>query len=97
MDTRGAHPNTDVDTIIWDQAAKKRISIRPFFTETADNGPTMKAMLQGRHRLAEDRKEEAGFQRDRDGRMVQGRRAETAEDRRGDAGAFDRRPAKAPA
>jgi hypothetical protein len=47
LDTRGAHPNTDVDTIIWDRAAKKRISIRPFFTETADNGPTMQAMLKG--------------------------------------------------
>jgi Protein of unknown function (DUF3298) len=45
MDTGGAHPNSDVDTILWDTTAKKRISIRPFFTETADNGPTMKAML----------------------------------------------------
>jgi len=44
MDTRGAHPNSTVDTILWDKAEKKRISIRPFFTETADNGPTMKAM-----------------------------------------------------
>jgi hypothetical protein len=26
---------------------KKRISIRPLFTETADNGPTMQAMLKG--------------------------------------------------
>ncbi len=41
MDTRGAHPNTDVNTILWDQTANKRISIRPFFTETADSGPTM--------------------------------------------------------
>lgn len=45
-DTLGAHPNTDVDTILWDKAEKKRISIHPFFTETADNGPTMKAMLK---------------------------------------------------
>jgi hypothetical protein len=42
--TGGAHPNSDVDTILWDATAKKRISIRPFFTETADGGPTMKAM-----------------------------------------------------
>jgi uncharacterized protein YndB with AHSA1/START domain len=42
--TGGAHPNSDVDTILWDASAKKRISIRPFFTETADGGPTMKAM-----------------------------------------------------
>src|SRR5882757_3507347 len=44
MDTGGAHPNTDVNTILWDSTEKKRISIRPFFTETADNGPTMKTM-----------------------------------------------------
>jgi hypothetical protein len=44
MDTGGAHPNSNVDTILWDTAAKKRISIRPFFKETADDGPTMKAM-----------------------------------------------------
>ncbi len=44
MDTHGAHPNSDVNTILWDQNGKKRISIRPFFSETADNGPTMKAM-----------------------------------------------------
>jgi len=47
IDTHGAHPNSDVDTILWDAAAKKRISVRPFFTETADNGPTMTAMLKG--------------------------------------------------
>jgi hypothetical protein len=44
--TGGAHPNTDNDTILWDRKAGKRISIRPFFSETADNGPTMKAMQQ---------------------------------------------------
>jgi Deacetylase PdaC len=45
--TGGAHPNSSSDTILWDRSAGKRISIRPFFTETADNGPTMKAMRQG--------------------------------------------------
>lgn len=44
MNTGGAHPNSDVNTILWDSTAKKRISIRPFFTETADSGPTMTAM-----------------------------------------------------
>ena len=44
MDTHGAHPNTDVNTILWDEAGNKRISIRPFFTETADSGPAMTAM-----------------------------------------------------
>ncbi len=47
METGGAHPNSDVNTILWDSSANKRISIRPFFTETTDNGPTLKAMLKG--------------------------------------------------
>jgi hypothetical protein len=46
MDTHGAHPNSHVNTILWDKAESKRISIRPFFTETADGGPTMKAMVK---------------------------------------------------
>src|SRR6201989_320033 len=46
VNTGGAHPNSDVDTILWDNSAKKRISIRPFFTETTDNGATLKAMLK---------------------------------------------------
>jgi hypothetical protein len=44
MNTGGAHPNSDVNTILWDATQKKRISIRPFFTETGDNGPTLTAM-----------------------------------------------------
>jgi Protein of unknown function (DUF3298) len=47
MDAHAAHPNTDVNTILWDKAENKRVSIRPFFTETADGGPTMTAMLKG--------------------------------------------------
>lgn len=62
MNTGGAHPNSDVDTILWDATAKKRISIRPFFTETADNGPAMKAMLKGviASLNAEKKKRDAG-------------------------------------
>jgi hypothetical protein len=45
--TGGAHPNSSSNTILWDGSAGKRISIRPFFTETADNGPTLKAMRLG--------------------------------------------------
>ena len=44
MYTGGAHPNTDLNTILWDDTAKKPISIRPFFKELADNGPTLTAM-----------------------------------------------------
>ena len=42
----GAHPNHMVDTILWDSQTQKRISIRPFFIETADNGPTMNALAE---------------------------------------------------
>jgi hypothetical protein len=42
----GAHPNHGIDTILWDTQAQKRVSIRPFFTETADNGPTMNALAE---------------------------------------------------
>ena len=44
LDGLGAHPNHVTDTILWDAQAKKRISIRPFFKETADGGPTMEAL-----------------------------------------------------
>jgi hypothetical protein len=44
--TGGAHPNSDVDTILWDKATGKRISVRPFFRETADGGPTLKALAK---------------------------------------------------
>jgi len=60
--TGGAHPNSRADTILWDKAAKKRISIRPFFTETADGGPTMKAMVKAvlTSLTAEKKKRDAG-------------------------------------
>ena len=44
MGTHGPHPNSDVNTLLWDRADSKRISVRPFFNETADNGPTLTAM-----------------------------------------------------
>ncbi len=42
----GAHPNRNLNTILWDRNQKKRISIRPFFRETADNGPTMRELAR---------------------------------------------------
>jgi hypothetical protein len=42
----GAHPNQEIDTILWDSAGQKRISVRPFFAETADNGQTMTALAK---------------------------------------------------
>ena len=53
MDTHGAHPNTDVDTILWDKTTKKRISIDQFFAGR-DNGATM-SDPQGVIAIIEDR------------------------------------------
>jgi hypothetical protein len=47
----GPHPNQQIDTILWDGHARKRISIRFLFNETADNGPTVTA-LAGAAKLA---------------------------------------------
>lgn len=46
MDGLGAHPNHDTNTILWDVDAKKRVSIRPFFKETADDRPTMQTLAK---------------------------------------------------
>jgi hypothetical protein len=40
LDTHGAHPNTGC----LGRGRQNRISIRPFFTEAADSGPSMQAM-----------------------------------------------------
>lgn len=57
VDGHGAHPNHLTDTILWDTQAKKRISIRPFFKETADDGPTMSALAKAiRAALAAEKK-----------------------------------------
>jgi hypothetical protein len=44
--TGGAHPNSYVNTILWDRDARRRINVRPLFRETADNGPAMTALAQ---------------------------------------------------
>ncbi|MCK9909180.1 RsiV family protein [Microbacteriaceae bacterium K1510] len=46
MDGLGAHPNHNTDVILWDSEAKKRVSIRPFFKETADDGATMQTLAK---------------------------------------------------
>ena len=38
--------NSYQDTVLWDRDARRRMNIRPFFRETADNGPTMTALAQ---------------------------------------------------
>jgi hypothetical protein len=42
--TGGAHPNAGIDTILWDRSAGKRISIRPFFKDLADDGAALRAI-----------------------------------------------------
>ncbi len=44
--TGGAHPNRGFETFLWDDQAKKPISIRPFFTELKDSGPALTAILK---------------------------------------------------
>jgi len=46
MDAGGAHPNHETNTILWDAKTKKRISIRPFFKETADGGATLRTLAK---------------------------------------------------
>jgi hypothetical protein len=57
LDALAAHPNTDVDAILWDTAAKKRVSVRHFFRETRDEGSTMRALARMiRAALVEEKK-----------------------------------------
>ena len=44
--TGGAHPNSYLNTILWDSDARRRVNIRPLFSETTDNGPTMRTLAQ---------------------------------------------------
>lgn len=60
--TGGAHPNTLIDTILWDDETKKQISIRPFFKETADNGPTLKTLRNTAVAAVKAEKKERGIE-----------------------------------
>jgi hypothetical protein len=44
--TGGAHPNHFTDTILWEHNGGKRISVRLFFSETEDGGPTMTVLAK---------------------------------------------------
>jgi hypothetical protein len=46
IDAGGNSSVTVTDAIVWDRESKKRVGIRPFFKEAADNGPTMKALAR---------------------------------------------------
>lgn len=40
----GAHPNHIVDTLLWNEQAKRFMNIKPLFKEMADDGPTLKRL-----------------------------------------------------
>jgi hypothetical protein len=42
----GAHPNPGIDTLLWDTQSGKMTNIRQFFTEFADNGPTLTTLTR---------------------------------------------------
>lgn len=61
LNSHGAHPNSETNTILWDAIAKKRVSIRPFFKETAPDGPTLDRLAKAiRIRLAVEKKARGG-------------------------------------
>jgi hypothetical protein len=58
LNSGGAHPNSENNSILWDTVLKKRISIRPFFRETAPNGSTLTKLATAiRASLAEQKKQ----------------------------------------
>lgn len=62
--TFGAHPNHWSDIILWDAKAKKQISIRPFFKETAKDGPAMTTLATTIRAMLLDEKEKDGLERE---------------------------------
>ena len=59
--TLGAHPNSDVNTIMWDAEAQRRVSIRPLFKETTPRGPTLTRIAKAiRATLAVEKKARIG-------------------------------------
>ena len=88
--TGGAHPNLDLDTILWDRTAAKRISIRPFFKETADGGPTLKFLASSIIDAVKIAKKARHDGEDTDTDWIKTHPADAAETRRGDADALDR-------
>ena len=70
MDGLGAHPNHETNTILWDTQAKKRISIRPLFKETADNGPTLQLLAQAVRAAVKAEKKARGVLADEDNPQI---------------------------
>jgi hypothetical protein len=61
LNSHGAHTNSEINTIMWDADAEKRISIRPFFRETASGGATLDRLAKAiRASLADEKKARGG-------------------------------------
>lgn len=61
LNSHGAHPNSETNTVLWDANAKKRVSIRPFFKETAPGGATLGRLAKAiRASLAGEKKTRGG-------------------------------------
>jgi hypothetical protein len=61
VNSGGVHPNSEINTILWDATTKKRISIRPLFKETASGGPTLTRLAKSiRAVLAEQKTDRGG-------------------------------------
>jgi hypothetical protein len=44
--TGGAHPNSVIDTLLWDSGANRRANMQTLFRETAKDGPTTTALAE---------------------------------------------------
>jgi len=56
-----AHPNHAIDTLLWDTKAAKFINIRPFFTETATNGATLRTLATAIRAAVKEAKKARGI------------------------------------
>ncbi len=53
----GAHPNHDLNTLLWDATSNKYINIGPFFAKTKDGAPALQALAKAiRAALAVEKK-----------------------------------------
>lgn len=57
----GAHPNHPINTLLWDTLTNKFINISPFFDETKENGPTLKALAETIRAAVAVEKKSRGF------------------------------------
>jgi hypothetical protein len=44
--TGGAHPNHEIDTLLWDRELERRVDFKTLFTDTENNSPPMVALAK---------------------------------------------------